>query len=94
MPYLLIRHKTEDYAKWKSTFDEFAPVRKAAGEKTYAICHVAGEPNDIVVLNEWDSAENLQKFLQSDKLKEAMQKAGVAEQPEIYILEPLEKGTT
>ena len=94
MPYLFIRHKTEDYAKWKSTFDSVAPMRRAAGEKTYALCHVAGDPNDIVLLNEWDNAENLQKFLQSPELKEAMQKAGVAEEPEILILEPLEKGTT
>ena len=92
MAYLLVRHKTEDYAKWKAAFDKFGPVRKAAGEKSYALCHVAGEPNNIVVLNEWDSVENLQKFLQSDELKAAMQEGGVAEKPEIHILEPIEKG--
>ncbi len=93
MPYLFVRHKTEDYAKWKSTFNEFAPIRRAGREKTYAICHVAGDPNDIVVLNEWDSAEDLQKFLQSQDLKEGMQRAGVSEQPEIYIFELIEKGS-
>lgn len=92
MPYLLIQHKTEDYAKWKATFDKVGPIRKAAGEKSYSICHVAGEPNNIVVLNEWDSMDNLQKFLQSDDLKATMKEAGVTEKPEINILEPLEKG--
>lgn len=93
MPYLFVRHKTEDYARWKSTFDDFSPIRKAAGEKSYQICHVAGDPNDVVVLNEWDSVDNLQKFLQSSELKEGMQRAGVSERPEIYILEPIEKGS-
>ena len=93
MPYLFVRHKAEDYTKWKSTFDDFAPARKAAGEKSYQVCHVAGDPNDVVVLNEWDSIENLQKFLQSQELKEAMKRAGVSEQPEIYILELIEKGS-
>lgn len=92
MPYLLIRHKTEDYAKWKATFDKAGPIRKAAGEKSYALCHVAGEPNNIVILNEWDSMDNLQKFLQSHDLKAAMKEAGVTEKPEMQILEPIEKG--
>ena len=93
MPYLFVRHKTEDYATWKSAFDKFSPIRKAAGEESYQICHVAGDPNDVVVINEWDSIDNLQKFLQSQELKEAMRQAGVSEQPEIHILELIEKGS-
>jgi hypothetical protein len=31
MPYLLISHKVEDYAKWKPVFDEHGATRKASG---------------------------------------------------------------
>ena len=31
MPYVLIRHKVEVYAKWKIVFDEHGATRKATG---------------------------------------------------------------
>ena len=33
MPYVLVRHKIEDYAKWKPVFDEDATARRASGSK-------------------------------------------------------------
>ena len=93
MPYLFVRHKVEDYARWKSAFDDFTATRKAAGEKSYQLCRIVDDPNNIVVMNEWDNVDNLRKFMQSPELQEAMQRAGVSEQPEIHILEEIEKGS-
>ena len=31
MPYLIVRQKVEDYARWKPVFDEHATARKEAG---------------------------------------------------------------
>ena len=82
-----------DYARWKSAFDDFTAMRRAAGEKSYQICRIADDPNNIVIMNEWDNVDNLRKFMQSPELKEAMQRAGVSEQPEMHILEEIEKGS-
>ena len=93
MAYMLIRHKVDDYAKWKPVFDEFADARKAGGEKSYQIFRHDDDPNSLIVLFEWDSLGNAKKFTQSDVLREAMQKAGVAERPDIHFLEEVERGT-
>jgi hypothetical protein len=34
MPYLLVRHKVENYAKWKPLFDDHGGTRKASGSKS------------------------------------------------------------
>ena len=93
MTQLLIKHKVNDFAEWKSAFDGFAGFRKSAGEKSYKIMHPAENPNDLTILFGWDTQENAQSFLASDELKNAMQKAGVAEEPNIQFLNEVASGS-
>jgi len=51
----------------------------------------AYDPNELVVLLEWDSLESARQFAKADELGEAMQRTGVADEPEIYFLEELER---
>jgi quinol monooxygenase YgiN len=92
MAHLLIRHKVKDYPAWKKVFDEVIDTRRADGEKSYQILHTDNDKNNIVALFEWDSIENAKKYTSSPELKEAMGKAGVVEQPEIYFLEEYTEG--
>ena len=94
MVHTFVRHKVKDYPSWKRGFDAFVENRAAAGERKWWISHVAGDPNNLVLWFEWDNAENARKFLESDQLKEAMKRAGVLEEPEIYILEEVARGET
>lgn len=93
MAHLLIRHRIEDFDAWKQAFDDFIETRRASGEKTWQIFRAQGDPNNIFVLNGWDTADNARAFTQKAELKEAMQKAGVAEEPEIYFLSEVDSGT-
>ena len=94
MPYALaVQLKVEDYAKWKSAFDEFAAARKAAGQKSYQLFRSLDDPNTLVLLAEYDSLDNMRKFSQSDELREAMQQSGVTDPGMAYELEELERGT-
>lgn len=78
MPYVLtVRHKVEDYTRFKSTFDSGIAIRKAGGEKSYQIFRTVDDPNDLVLLFEWDNLDNFQKYSQSEELREAQQQAGV-----------------
>ena len=72
MPHVLIRHKVEDYTKWKAVFDAHKAMRKAGGEKTYHIFHAASDPNNLVLLFEWNSLDNARRFLESQELRQAM----------------------
>lgn len=93
MPYSLAMLKIQDFAVWKSAFDEHVDVRRAAGEKEHQIFRSADDPNSITVLVEWDSLDNARIFLQSGELRDAMQKAGVLGQPEIHYLYAIEKAS-
>ena len=95
MPYALSILKVEDYAKWKSDFDreDSIAARKAAGEKSYQIFQTVDDPNNIVLLFGEDNLEKVREFMQSEKLREAMQQAGVIGKPDSYLLEEVEKGS-
>ena len=90
MPYLLVRHKVEDYTKWKPAFDAHGTTRQASGSQGARLFRNAHDPNELVILFEWDDLEKAQQFAQSENLREAMQRAGVADQPDVYFLEEVE----
>jgi hypothetical protein len=91
MPYLLIRHKVADYAKWKPIFDEHSALRKAGGSRGGQLFCNADNPNETLMLFEWDNLEKARKFAQSENLRQVMQQAGVADKPDIYFLEDVEQ---
>ena len=91
MTYLLVRHKVEDYTKWKAVFDEHEATRRAGGSKGGRLFRSADDPNEIVILNEWEDPESTRQFAQSEDLKEAMKRAGVSEKPDVYFLDQVEQ---
>jgi heme-degrading monooxygenase HmoA len=92
IPYLLVRHKVEDYQRWKAVFDhDHGATRERSGSKGGWILRNAEDPNELLILLEWDSLENAQRFANADDLREAMQRAGVADQPDVYFLEEVEQ---
>lgn len=87
MPYVLVRHKVEDYARWKPLFEQHAPTRQASGSQGGWIFRVADDPNELIVLLRWDDLDRAREFARSDNLRETMQRAGVADRPDVYFLE-------
>jgi len=90
MPYLLVRHKVEDYARWKSVFDAVAALRRTSGSQGGQLFRNAHDPNELVALFEWDDLGKMRQFAQSDDLREKMHEAGVPDRPDIYFLEEVE----
>lgn len=90
MAYILVRHKVTDYGKWKPAFDEHGATRKASGSKGGRLFRSADDPNHLVVLFEWSDLDRAQQFVGSEDLREKMEQAGVADQPDIYFLDEIE----
>ena len=90
MAYVVIKHKVEDYSRWKPVFDEHGMTREKAGCKGVQLFRSSDEPNNIFILFEWDRKENAMRFIESEDLKKRMQQAGVIGKPETYILEKIE----
>lgn len=94
MAHMLIRHKVKDYTTWKSVCDGAKEARLAGGERSYQILHSDDDPNNLVLLFEWDSLDNARTYLANPELKAAMEVAGVAEPPKAHFLEEYDQGTT
>jgi heme-degrading monooxygenase HmoA len=91
MVYLFIKHKVKDFDKWKTVFDKNASVRETGGSQGGRLFRNTENPNETIIILEWNSIENAKKFAGSEDLKKAMEKAGVDGKPEIYFLEEVEK---
>ncbi len=87
MPYILVRHRVTDYDAWKPVFDEHGAVREASGSAGGYLFRSSHDPNEVVILLEWDDLEEAEQFAQSEDLRQAMQRAGVADRPDVYFLE-------
>ena len=90
MPYMLVRHKVEDYERWKPGFEEHVETRRESGSKGVRLFRNADDPNETVILLEWEDLADARRFAQSEDLRETMQRVGVADQPDIYFLEEVE----
>lgn len=86
MAHVLVRQNVADYGIWKEAFDQDSIIRELGGSKGGQVFQSADDPNEVFVLLEWDSMENIQQFAQSDELKERMQQAGVTGPPDIYFI--------
>jgi quinol monooxygenase YgiN len=93
MAHVLIRHRVSKYDEWKEAFENFADVRKSAGEVSYQVMQHEEDSDNLYVLFEWDTVDKAREFLGSTRLRDAMQSAGVTETPEIQILKQTIKGT-
>lgn len=91
MPYLLIRHKVKEYSKWKSLFDEHGASRRTSGSKGGYLFRNANDPNELVIILEWDDLKKARQFVQSEDLRKTMERAGVVDKLDIYFLEEVER---
>ncbi|VVB89971.1 Antibiotic biosynthesis monooxygenase [uncultured archaeon] len=82
MAYLMFRGKVKDYETWKPMFDGLADIRKEYGAKGGRLFRIADNPNELVVLMEWESIEKARKYTQSEHIKKAFERGGVIGKPE------------
>lgn len=91
MPFLLIQHKLKDFDAWKRVFDEHGVIRRESGSQGGFLLRRAEDPDDVVILLEWDDLEKARRFTQSEDLRATMQRAGVVSQPTFWFLEEADR---
>ena len=94
MAYLLAKAPVEDFEEWKSAFDEFEPFRIDHGQLGYQVFRSADDPNEIVVLFEWDDGEDPRAFFESEEMRDRMAQAGVKGRPEMSVLTFVDREST
>lgn len=91
MRFLCVRHKVEDYGKWKSVFEETQERRREFGLKGGWIMRNPEDPKELVVLLEVEDLIKAREFIHSDYARDAMERAGVIGEPQICFVEEVEK---
>ena len=89
MAYILVRHGVEIFGEWKRHFDDHDDVRVESGQQSYQLYWTDSDPNDVVMMFEFDTMANARSFAESDDLREKMAEAGVQGEPEIEYLEQI-----
>ena len=82
---LFVRHKVQDYSKWRKIYDAFRDEQQEGGVVDEVVYQTAGEPNDVTVTHEFATLEQAQAFVNHPQLKEAMAEAGVVGAPSIWF---------
>jgi hypothetical protein len=71
MAWIYVRHRVEDYSKWKEGFDSTADFKRSHSWKGYRLFAVEGDNTNVFVMEEFETAEQAHEFLGSDYLREA-----------------------
>ena len=89
MAQILVRHRIEDFKKWKPVFDEDAARRKAAGSEGCRLFHDEKDTNEVLVLCQWKDLGTAHRFAESEETHHAMERAGVTGKVEVYFLDEI-----
>ena len=87
MIHMLVRSKVADFGKWKQVYDAHASARQSAGLKELHLLRNTEDPNEVILLFSAEDPDKARAFAASDDLRQAMQKAGVSDKPDVYFLE-------
>ncbi|WP_417526283.1 hypothetical protein [Marinovum sp.] len=82
----VISHPVEDYGVWRQVYNDFADEQQAGGVIMEQVYQNPADPNNVLVLHGFESLEAAEEFLTSDKLKSAMEGAGVAAPPAVKVV--------
>lgn len=70
MAYLHVKSTVEDYDEWKSDFEGYHAQRAEHGGQSYQLFQTTDDPNEIIVLIEFDdeeSARGWNEYLQGEE---------------------------
>lgn len=94
MAYLLAKAPVEEFDAWKSAFEGFDSFRTEHGQLGYQVFQSAHDPDEIVVLFEWDENEDPKAFFESEAMRERMAQAGVKGKPDLSVLTFVDQKST
>jgi uncharacterized protein (DUF1330 family) len=87
MAISLVLHRVADFPAWRQVYDSVDDLQKAGGVTAESVHRAAGDPDNVLVIHEFETLGEAQAFFASAELQGAMQRAGVVGQPRIEFYE-------
>lgn len=94
MVRIFVRHTVADYGRWKQEYDSFGEERGPLGVQGDAVFQSVDDPNDVTLWHDFDSFDQAQAFVSSEALLQAMGRAGVEGEPEIWFVTEAPEGAS
>jgi hypothetical protein len=85
MVRMFVRHRVEDYPRWRGGYDAFDDERRGMGVTDDGVFCAVEDPNDVTVFHDFATGDEATAFAQSARLREVMGDAGVVGVPEIWF---------
>ena len=77
MTITFVRHRVADYAAWRRVYDSVGDMQRQGGVTEEAVYSAEGDPNDVLVMHRFSSADQAHSFMDNPDLRQAMTDAGV-----------------
>ena len=87
MIHVVIHLKLQDYRKWRPVFDRLASARKEMGSQGGELLRNSQNPNDVLVLWHWESAEGAREYFGIPAWRDLMLDYGATEVPEVTLFD-------
>lgn len=85
MPYVMGRFKVANYDRWKKGFEAGAAIRKANGARSAMAFRSAADPQEVVLIIDWEDVEIGRRTGQLPEILELQKASGVISPFEPYI---------
>jgi hypothetical protein len=86
MVRMFVRHNVQDYEAWRKAYDELDQQRRSMGVTGDAVFQSIDDPNDVTAWHDFDTAEAARAFVASEEVRDAMQRAGVQAEPQLWFV--------
>jgi len=87
MAKVIVQHHVVDYDRWLPVFTEHQAVRQSHGATGHSVNRAVEDPNTIVIVNDFATAEGARAFMQDPSLPAAMERGGVDGAPQVWLVE-------
>jgi heme-degrading monooxygenase HmoA len=87
MALCLVLHRVQDFDAWRRVYDSVAQLQKDGGVGAESVHRMADDPDNVLVVHEFDSLDHARRFFADPQLRDAMQRGGVIGEPRIEFFD-------
>jgi hypothetical protein len=93
MAKVVVQHHVADYDVWHPVFTEHEAVRRKNGATGHTLLRASDDPNTLVILTDFVTADGARAFMADPTLREAMSRGGVDSEPQVWLCDEVETKT-